>query len=44
MTSEIFLLKNCTEIVHTSSYELLQNAEDALTLRYQKDPGVDFSG
>ena len=25
-------------------YELLQNAEDALTLRYQKDPGVDFSG
>ena len=25
-------------------YELLQNAEDALTLRYQKDPDVDFSG
>ena len=25
-------------------YELLQNAEDALALRRQKDPGVDFSG
>ena len=25
-------------------YELLQNAEDALALRCQKDPGVDFSG
>ena len=25
-------------------YELLQNAEDALALRRQRDPGVDFSG
>ena len=25
-------------------YELLQNAEDALALRRQKEPGVDFSG
>ena len=25
-------------------YELLQNAEDALDLRRQRDPGVDFSG
>ena len=25
-------------------YELLQNAEDALALRRQKNPGVDFSG